>query len=677
MRGGEERVDYLSFRLDEDFIERYARRPVFWGFRAENGMSIGELTFLRTYSRQKEDGSKERWYETVRRVVEGCYSIQKDHCLTYRLPWDEAKAQASAREMYERIFTFKIWPPGRGLYAMGTYPVNGLKDSSTLYNCAAVSTLNLEEDPYHPFTTLMDMSMCGVGVGFDTKGAGKIHIKPPRGYIPYTVPDSREGWVSSLRVLLQAYFAGGPNPIYDYSRIRPKGSPIRTTGGIAPGPDPLMWLHMTLDRLLSRDIGKPISSRNIVDICNCVGKTVVSGGKRRTALIALGRPYDEDFINIKDWNLPENRERTGPDGWAFTSNNSLLLDYGDEIDYDWFAEKQITNGEPGFVSLPMMQTYGRLKDGVLPMERRDNAILCNPCAEISLESDEVCNLVTVSPSAHESIEDFLRSIKFAFLYAKTVTLLSTHWEATNAVQMRNRRIGCSVSGLAQFVEDYGYPTLRKWLDAGYNEIRRRDAQYSAWLGVRESIKVTAVKPEGSAALLSGSTPGAHYPTGRTYIRRIRFNNLDPLVDVLASAGYNVEPAYGDEKHTVVVDFPVRGPQIRKEDEVSVYEKLALASLCQEEWADNMVSFTLTFDPEKEAHDLPAALKIYDGKLKSLSCLPMSKGVYAQAPYEEISDESYEKLVSALSRVDLSRVYDGDAAQDATDDRFCEGDKCDV
>lgn len=1029
----------LSFKLDDDFIARYSRTPVRWGFRQPNGMSLGELTFLRTYSREKPDGSKERWYETVRRVVEGCYSIQKDHCAYYSIPWDEEKAQASAQEMYDRMFNFKIWAPGRGLYAMGTEPVNGRRDSSYLYNCAAVSTANIDEDPYTPFCDLMDKSMCGVGVGFDTKGAGKIYIREPEGHIPYTVPDSREGWVSSLKMLLKAYFEGGPKPIFDYSRIRPAGSPIRTTGGIAPGPKPLMKMHALIDGLLYKDIGKPLSSRNIVDICNCIGKCVVSGGKRRTALIALGDLDDDDFIHIKDWDRPENAERLGPDGWGYTSNNSILLNYGDNMDWEWFAERQLTNGEPGFVSLPMMQMYGRLKDGKLPPEKWDRATLTNPCSlpgyvtihttegpkridelvgkpffalvdgvaylcpegsfisgrgkdiyrvktkegysidltpdhrlltpagewveaqhlspgdevvlnkagespywagkgtyadgyllgllvgdgtfadretssgprlviwqsdeghrgildavnnalsktsykrrsdfkglryrefgqgqyycslpkelpaefgikaiekdistfehlaskeatvgflrgyfdadghletsaqkgysirlssvsrerltvvqrmlirlgirskiydgtaekeqnfpdgnggekvyktkptyrlvitgqslrrfhdivgfshsvkreklsglvasrkrwyaekttarvesvekvasgvtvydaeipevhcfdangfiahnsEISLEPYEVCNLVTVCPSRHDSLEDFLRSIKFAFLYSKSVTLLPTHWEHTNAVQLRNRRIGCSVSGLAQFVEERGLEELERWLDAGYAELKRRDAQYSSWLGVRESVKVSAVKPEGSAALLSGSTPGAHYPTGRTYIRRIRFNVLDPLLDILRDAGYHMEPMYGDEENTVVVDFPVKGPQIRKEDEVSVYEKLHLAALCQEVWADNQVSFTLTFDPETEREHLPAALRIFGPRLKSLSCLPIAKGVYKQAPYEEITEEEYEEMVSKLKPVDLSRVYDGGEALDATDDRFCEGDKCEI
>lgn len=162
----------FSFKLSHSFVSSYADRAVPWGYADAAGNSLGEITFLRTYSRQREDGSKERWHEVVRRVIEGMFSIYKDHITTQRLPWDEEAAQELAQDAYERLFELKWTPPGRGLWVMGTPLVNELGNSAPLQNCAFVSTRDMAaEDPAAPFTFLMEASMLGVGVGFDTKAA--------------------------------------------------------------------------------------------------------------------------------------------------------------------------------------------------------------------------------------------------------------------------------------------------------------------------------------------------------------------------------------------------------------------------------------------------------------------------------------------------------------------------
>ena len=178
-----------EFNLDKAFVEKYAKKKVNFGF---NG--LGELTYYRTYSRLKADGQNERWFETVERVVNGIYSIQKKHIHDQDLGWSETKAQESAKEMYERMFTFKFLPPGRGLWACGTDIVKkGL--GAAMNNCGFVSTKDIGKDFSKPFCFMMDMSMLGVGVGFDLKGAGKLVIEEPLNVTPvvFTIPDSREG----------------------------------------------------------------------------------------------------------------------------------------------------------------------------------------------------------------------------------------------------------------------------------------------------------------------------------------------------------------------------------------------------------------------------------------------------------------------------------------------------
>jgi adenosylcobalamin-dependent ribonucleoside-triphosphate reductase len=667
----------LSFELKKEVVDSVADRLVPWGFESGPGLTVGELTFVRTYSAKKEDESKERWHETAKRVVEGSFSIQKDHVINHlNATWDEERAQRSAAEMLKRMLKFKFWAPGRGLENMGTKGVNEWGYADRLYNCAFVSTLD-KRNPTRPYASLMSKSMRGVGVGFDTLGRGSHTLVPPKGRFHYPIPDTTEGWVDSTESLLKAYFHGLSKPHFAYDRIRPKGAAI-DSGGLAPGAGPLEELHVHLDRYLGdlvSDGPAQVHSRQIVDIANLLGKAVVSGGKRRTALLALGYATDTDYANLKNPTLPENKERMGPNGWGWASNNSLKVTSYDDIDFNDYAEQQI-HREPGLFLSDLVQNYGRMADGYQP--GIDKAIGTNPCGEISLEDGETCNLVSINLMAQESKWDFLETIKYAYLYAKSVTLMATSWQDTNYVSMRNRRIGCSVSGVAEFVETYGWTRLREWLDDGYKKIREWDQVYSAWLCVRESVKVTTVKPEGTAALLSGSTPGVHYPVARNYIRRIQFSINDPLLDVLDDAGYHIEPYVGNPDYTMVVEFPTMGSQIRDEQEVSIYEKVGLAAMLQDVWSDNQVSFTATFDKERP-DQLAAALRMNWGKYKSISCAPIYEVEDAdearemQLPYQGISLEQYHELIKDLKPVDMELVYN--SGQEAIGDRYCDTDKC--
>jgi ribonucleoside-triphosphate reductase len=663
----------LSWRLADEFVAKYANRPVEWGFVDASGVnSLGELTFLQSYSRLRPDGGKERWYEVCRRVVEGLYSILRDHCRSNRLPWDEAAMHRSAEDAYERLFTMKWTPPGRGLWLMGTPFIHERRDGAGLNNCAFVSTADMTaRQPERPFRFLMEASMLGVGVGFDTDGARRgIRIRSPEGLMACRIPDSREGWGQSVGLLLRAFLAPNqPLPIFDYSGIRPAGARIGGFGGLAPGPAPLQELHQTLQKLLTGRTGELLGSRDIVDVGNLIGRCVAVGNVRRSAEIALGHPDDEEFLNLK--NYETNPERAL---WGWASNNSLKVEVGQ--DYDAFIERVVDNGEPGLVYMDLTRHYGRLAD---PPDGRDHRVAgTNPCAEQSLESSECCCLVETFPTRCADKRDFLRTLRHAFLYAKAVTLLPTQWPETNAIMQRNRRIGCSVSGMAQFVETRGWAELRSWLDDGYAEVRRWDRLCSEWLGVRESIKTTSVKPSGSVSLVTGVTPGAHWPSAPTYIRRLRLGANSPLTLALEEAGYHTEPAFEDPARTVVVEMPIRGPKVRSEREVSIFEKLNLAILLQRHWADNAVSVTVSFDRATEGEQIGSVLRMHEGQLKAVSFLPLGDDAYPQMPYETVTPEQYEMIVSRRkpNPLDWDRLYDR-AGVDAVGEDACESDRCSV
>ncbi len=671
-------MTFFSFRLSDDFVQGYRGKKAPFGYTDAAGNSVGEITFLRTYSRLKEDGTKETWADVCERVINGMYSIQKDHCKGQRLPWNDSKAQASAKEAFDRLFNLKWTPPGRGLWVMGTPLVNVEKNSAALQNCAFVSTAEMtKQNPAKPFAFLMEASMLGVGVGFDDKGADKdFFIYQPTGEETYVVPDTREGWVESLSLILNAYLrADQKTPVFDYSQVRPAGTPIKTFGGTAAGHEPLERLHNYIHKLFKGRKGEKLNRVDIADIGNLIGVCVVSGNVRRSAELLIGRLDDDTFLNLKNAERFPERNSYDPasPGWGWMSNNSIETTVGQDLDK--IVEGIARNGEPGVVWMDVSRKYGRLAD---PVNNKDWRIAgYNPCAEQSLESYECCTLVETYLGRHDSLEDYKRTLKFAYLYAKTVTLLPTHWEETNAIMQRNRRIGTSMSGVANFADNVGLPTLREWMDEGYKTVKAYDNTYSEWLGIRESIKMTTVKPSGTVSILAGESPGVHWTPGGEYFNRaIRFSNEDPMLPLFKMANYRVEPASESPDSTSVVFFPIKSKAKRAEREVSIFEKTAIAATAQRYWSDNSVSVTVSFDPEKEAEHVGTVLHMYDGQLKTVSFLPMGNFTYPQMPYTQISAQEYEDATMKLFPIDFTGVYAG-MASDAIGDAYCTTDACEV
>lgn len=671
------------FTLNPVFLDHFRGRQPKWGFN-----DLGYFTYKRTYARDLPDGGTEEWWQTCQRVVEGCFNIQKVHCRQMGLPWNEPKAQQSAQDMYQRMWDFKFTPPGRGLWMMGTDLVYE-RGAASLNNCGFATTENIAEDFAGPFCFLMDMSMLGVGVGGDTRGAGKVKVHVPKlGHDAFVVQDSREGWVDLVRTVLNSFVGRGVYPaVIDYSRVRGRGTPIKTFGGIASGPKPLQHLIENLTRLLlpqgttaSFDVdadpdwvtirtarltmagpGDPyrIGSAQIVDVFNYIGKAVVAGGVRRTAEIMFGDYDDSEFVGLK-----QDPEALNDRRWA--SNNSIFGYTG--MDYTAMTKAMAVNGEPGVFWLDNARRFSRM-NGV--EDNKDWRVMgTNPCGEQSLEDRELCCLVETYPAHHDSYDDFERTLKMAYLYAKTVTLIPTHDPRANAVMMRNRRIGCSMSGIIQAMKKFGRRTFLGWCGNGYNYVQKLDRIYSDWLGIPLSIKTTSVKPSGTVSLLAGATPGIHYPHSEYYLRHVRVANTSSLVAACRDAGFPVDPdPYADD--TSVVGFPVHEQHfVKGKDDVTVWEQFANAADMQRHWADNQVSATVTFRSD-EVIDLQTCLETFEDKLKAISVLPLrdEDHGYQFAPYQAITKDQYEALCARITP-----LYLGNSGHEETDS-FCSGDKC--
>ncbi len=678
----------FSFRLSEDFVATYRDKKVPFGYRDAGGNSVGEITFLRTYSRLKEDGTKETWADVCERVINGMYSLQKDHCKTNRLPWNDQKAQSSAKEAFERLFNLKWTPPGRGLWVMGTPIVNEQRNSAALQNCAFVSTLEMtKNNPAKPFAFLMEASMLGVGVGFDDKGADKgftiynpqMPVNDSDAYV-FQIPDTREGWVESVVMQINSYLKPDQKFVeFDYSLIRPAGEPIKTFGGTAAGHEPLLKLHTHIRKLFAKREGQALTRRDIADIGNLIGVCVVSGNVRRSAELLIGSIDDDTFLNLKNYGEWDEKGKftPGPSAdrqeWGWMSNNSVDVKVGQDLSA--IIDGVARNGEPGVLWMDVSRKYGRLADA--PNNKDHRVAGYNPCAEQSLESFEMCTLVETYLNRHEDLDDYKRTLKFAYLYAKTVTLLPTHWEETNAIMQRNRRIGTSMSGVANFADNRGLPTLREWMDEGYGIVKYYDVIYSEWLGIRESIKTTTVKPSGTVSILAGESPGVHWtPGGKYFLRTIRFSNLDPMLPLFKMANYKVEPAFESPDTTSVVYFPIKSDATRSDKEVTIFEKMALAAQAQRYWSDNSVSVTISFNAETESQHVGTVLHMYDGQMKTVSFLPQGNDVYPQQPYSQITEDEYTEYTMQLFPIDFSGVYAGMAA-DAVGESYCTTDACEV
>jgi ribonucleoside-diphosphate reductase alpha chain len=649
------------FELREESVRRIRGTPWAFGFGA-----FSEIVFHDNYARRRLDGSLESWPDVILRVVNGVLSIRKDWYLRNRLQWDDGYWQEVGEEMALAFLLLKCGPPGRGYFAMGSEYVYE-RGAMALYNCAATKVFPQTFD--RDLGWAMDSLMCGSGVGVETIGRLYALQRPEGVPATYVVPDTREGWVESLEVLLRSYMRGSAPVEFDYSEIRAAGEPIKTFGGAAPGPEPLRKLHERVrercERFISGEIG---ATRLVADIANIIGCCVVAGNIRRSAELLIGDPDDHDFLDLKDYDrFPERRD------WGWMSNNSVRLSESRHFEaIPKIAERIRKNGEPGLLNLIAMQRFGRFG-----RPQPDPADLANPCLEIQLCDKEVCNLVETYPSRCRDEKEVIRSFELATLYASTVSLLPTHRMETNAVVSQNRRIGVSISGVADWEARSSAAEMTRILRAGYKRVVAENERLAREAGIRPAIRCTTVKPSGTVSLLAGVSPGGHFAIFEHYIRRKRVSDLSALRPLLQAAGYPCEKdAYSDA--TQVFEFPLSQPGVRTAVKAGMWEQALQLCMLQREWADNSVSYTVTFDPATEGAQVGNLLAQIAPMVKAISALPRDRigeeQTYVQPPYEEISERELKLRQKMVRPIDWS-IFRGEGTGEA--DKYCNAGICEV
>lgn len=611
--------------LSKEFIESYSNKKTPWGFGG-----LGEVVYLRTYSRPIEELHRnETWTETLVRAINGAVEIG--------VPLSETDAE----KLFDHMFNLRCSLSGRALWQLGTPLVKKL-NATSLNNCYFTNIEKVED-----FELLFEYLMLGGGVGFSVERS-KIHDLPKvKAGVSIThersndadiiVPDSRQGWKRLLHAVLKSFFDTGKSFSYSTILIREFGAPLKTFGGTASGPGALIDGIADICKVMQGREGKKLRSVDVLDICNIIGRIVVSGSSRRSAQIAIGDPDDVLFIRAKNWstgNVP---------GWRANSNNSIYADAYDEIMPELWKGYD-GSGEPyGLVNRKLARSVGRLSE-----KATDNSIEgFNPCAEIALADGESCNLATIFLPNIESLEQLKEISTLLYKVQKQITRLEYPYQKTTDIVRKNARLGQSVTGILQVPEE-----KIQWLDEAYKHLREFDKKYSAQKGWPESVRLTTVQPSGTLALLPGNTPGIHPGFAQYYIRRVRFGAADPLVADCRARGYKVVwdiGIDGREDHTkFVVEFPCESPTgAVLAANMTAVDQLEWVKKMQTIWADNAVSVTVYYRKE-ELEAIKEWLSVnYDKGVKSVSFLLHTDHNFPLPPYEEITKEEYQKMLSKI------------------------------
>jgi ribonucleoside-triphosphate reductase len=586
------------------------------------------------YSRwDDEKGRRETWEETVDRYV--------THVVSPALT-TVSNGEALADEIRNAILNLEVMPSMRGLMVAGPALE---RDHMALYNCSFVTI-----DSPRAFDEILYILTCGTGVGFscESQFVAKLPEVAEEFHDTDTtivVSDSRIGWASAFREHIQLLY-GGKVAKFDVSRVRAKGERLRTFGGRASGPEPLLDLFDYSTRVFRGAAGRKLTDIEVHGLVCKIGEVVVVGGVRRSALISLSDLHSNRMRGAKNGNWWERFPEFA------LANNSAVYEEKPSVGAfleEWTSLYESKSGERGI--------YYRagIRNKTERIGRRDPALIVgtNPCGEIALRNAGLCNLTEIVVRASDTLDELKRKARVATILG-TIQSTYTDFRYVRSIWKRNaeeeRLLGVSLTGIydnqflssgsSESAEFLG--TLREYCE----EINR---EFAAALGISPSVAITTVKPSGTVSQLVDSASGIHPRHSEYYIRAIRQDNKDPLTQFLKDQGVPNEPDVMKPDATTVFYFPIKAPDgavIR--DEVTPRKHLDLWNIFNQHWAEHQVSVTVSI---KEDEWIDTAAWVYDNfdALSGVSFLPMDLGTYKQAPYQECSKAAYEAQLAMMPK----------------------------
>jgi ribonucleoside-diphosphate reductase alpha chain len=563
------------------------------------------------------------------------------------------------KSAYQLVHDRKILPSMRSMQ-FGGKPV--MINNARLYNCCY-----LPMDSYESFSEVMFLLLSGTGVGYSVQNhhIEKLpEIRKPTKTRRYLVGDSIEGWADAVKVLMKAYFSGRSLPLFDFSDVRPKGARLITSGGKAPGPEPLHDCLHNLRKVLDRkEDGDKLTSFEVHEINCYIADAVLSGGIRRSAMISLFDLDDEEMLTCKFGNWWETKAHLA------RSNNSAVI-VRHKIDKETFMDlwKKIEaskSGEPGFF-------FTNDKDWGM-----------NPCAEISLRPYQFCNLVTINASDVVDQEDYnARAKAAAFIATLQASYTDFHylrdiWKKTTE---REALIGVSMTGIASG------KVLDLSMKEAANVVKEENKRVADLIGIKPAARTTTVKPEGTSSLVLGSSSGIHAWHNSHYIRRVRVGKNEAIYNyLLQNHPEIVEDEFFKPTQQAVIEIPQKAPEGAITRQESAMQLLSRVQTVWSDWVraghrkgenKNNVSTTVSIKDD-EWDKVGEWMWVNRNMYTALSVLPFDDHTYTQAPFEDCDEETYNTMMETLREVNVDNITEVEDTTDLQGEVACGGGACEV
>ena len=599
------------------------------------------------------------------------YSETVDRYITHVVK-PVVKDNAVLTEIWKAILDLEVMPSMRGLMTAG--PAFS-RDNTCGYNCSYLPV----DDP-KSFDEAMFILLCGTGVGFSVERQfiSKLPEVPNLfdSETTVVVKDSKEGWAKGFRQVLALLWAG-EIPKWDTSAVRPAGAKLKTFGGRASGPEPLEELFAFAIATFSASQGRKLNSLECHDLMCKVGEVVVVGGVRRSAMISLSNLSDDRMRHAKSgqwWDTQGQR--------ALSNNSTAYTEKPDSESFmrEWLSLMESKSGERGIFNREASQKQAA-KNG---RRDADYEFGTNPCSEIILRPYQFCNLTEVVIRDTDTIEDLERKVRLATVLG-TVQSSYTKFPYLRKIWQRNteeeRLLGVSLTGI---MDNPLTTTANKGLEETLEHLRgiaiKTNTQWASRLGIPRSAAITCVKPSGTVSQLVDSASGIHTRHSPFYIRTVRGDNKDPLTQFMIDQGVPNEPAIGKESSTTVFSFPIKAPEgAVTRREVTALDQLNTWLIYQRHWCEHKPSITVSVR-EDEWMEVGAFVYKHFDEMSGVSFLPMDDHVYKQAPYQDITEDEYEELVSDFPQsIDWSALteYELEDSTVGSQTFACSGDTCEI
>ena len=610
------------------------------------------------YAKYFDGKGREAWPETVDRYIENVIGDKVD--------------SNTKDEIMFAILNLEIMPSMR---AMMTAGIALDRDNTAGYNCSYLPV----DDP-KSFDEAMFILLCGTGVGFSVER--QFISKLPE--IPklfdsdttIVVKDSKEGWAKAFRQLLVLLWAGEV-PLWDVSRVRPAGARLKTFGGRASGPAPLVDLFNFAVKMFREAEGRKLSSIECHDLMCKIGEIVVVGGVRRSAMISLSNLSDDRMRHAKSGNWWDNEPQR-----ALANNSVAYTEKPDSLSFmrEWMALVESGSGERGIFNREASKRQAA-KNG---RRNSDFDFGTNPCSEIILRPYQFCNLTEVVVRATDTVDDLARKVKLATILG-TIQSTYTKFPYLRKIWTTNteeeRLLGVSLTGI---MDNPLMTTKNKGLDKTLENLRNvavvTNAEWADRLGIPQSAAITCVKPSGTVSQLVDSASGIHARHSPYYVRTVRGDNKDPLTTFMKDQGIPSEPDVFKPDQTTVFSFPVKAPnKAVVTSDLSAVDQLKMWLMYQRHWSEHKPSVTINVKKD-EWFEVGTFVYEHFDEMSGVSFLPYNEHTYQQAPYQEIDKEEYKNILVTMPKtIDWSRLseYEKEDTTTSSQAMACTGDVCEV